>query len=61
MPAKTNSRGHDGGPFGLIVIDDGADEIPASVESMTERQLVIAYLDPDVAGTGGDTLITGSL
>lgn len=50
-----------GGAFGLIVIDDGADEIPASVASMTERQLVIGYLDPDVAGTGGDTLITGTL
>jgi FtsP/CotA-like multicopper oxidase with cupredoxin domain len=50
-----------GGAFGLIIIDDGADGIPASVASMTERQLVIAYLDPDVAGTGGDTLITGTL
>jgi FtsP/CotA-like multicopper oxidase with cupredoxin domain len=50
-----------GGAFGLIVIDDSADGIPATVASMEERQLVIAYLDPDVAGTGGDTLITGSL
>ena len=50
-----------GGAFGLIVIDDGADGIPAVVASMTERQLVIGYLDPDAAGTGGDTLITGSL
>lgn len=49
------------GAFGLIVIDDGADGIPAEVEAMTERELVIAYLDPDVAGTGGDTLITGNL
>ena len=50
-----------GGAFGLIVIDDAADGIPAEVASMSERQLVIAYLDPDVAGTGGDTLITGTL
>jgi FtsP/CotA-like multicopper oxidase with cupredoxin domain len=50
-----------GGAFGMIVIDDGEDGIPASVAAMEERQLVIAYLDPDVAGTGGDTLITGTL
>ncbi len=50
-----------GGAFGLIIIDDSADVIPASVASMTERPLVIGYLDPDVAGTGGDTLITGTL
>jgi FtsP/CotA-like multicopper oxidase with cupredoxin domain len=50
-----------GGAFGLIVVEDAADGIPAKVASMTERQLVIAYLDPDVAGTGGDTLITGTL
>jgi len=50
-----------GGAFGLIVIDDGADGIPASVASMTERPLVIGFLDPDAAGTGGDTLISGTL
>jgi FtsP/CotA-like multicopper oxidase with cupredoxin domain len=50
-----------GGAFGLIIIDDSADGIPASVASMTERPLVIGYLDPDAAGTGGDTLITGTL
>lgn len=50
-----------GGAFGLIIIDDGADGIPPEVSAMEERQLVIAYLDPDVAGTGGDTLITGTL
>ena len=50
-----------GGAFGMIVIDDSLDGIPASVAAMEERQLVIAYLDPDVAGTGGDTLISGSL
>lgn len=50
-----------GGAFGLIVVDDSDDGIPATVASMDERKLVIAYLDPDVAGTGGDTLITGTL
>jgi FtsP/CotA-like multicopper oxidase with cupredoxin domain len=50
-----------GGAFGMIVIDDSSDEIPASVAAMEERQLVVAYLDPDVAGTGGDTLISGTL
>jgi hypothetical protein len=50
-----------GGAFGLIVVDEALDGIPDPVANMTERQLVIAYLDPDVAGTGGDTLITGTL
>jgi len=50
-----------GGAFGLIVIDDSADGIPDSVDSMTERPLVVGYLDPNAAGTGGDTLITGTL
>ena len=49
------------GAFGLIVIDDQFDGIPQRVEAMEERQLVVAYLDPAVAGTGGDTLISGSL
>lgn len=45
----------------MIVIDDSADEIPVNVAAMEERQLVVAYLDPNVAGTGGDTLISGTL
>jgi len=50
------------GAFGLIVIDDSADgNIPQNVRDMEERQLVVAFLDPDVAGTGGDTLISGTL
>ena len=49
------------GAFGMIVIDDGGDGIPPGVDAMTERQLVVAYLDPSVAGKGGDTLITGTL
>jgi hypothetical protein len=28
---------------------------------MQERQLIVAYLDPSVAGTGGDSLISGTL
>jgi FtsP/CotA-like multicopper oxidase with cupredoxin domain len=50
-----------GGAFGLILVDDSGDGLPQSVADMTERQLVIAYLDPDVAGTGGDSLISGTL
>lgn len=50
-----------GGSFGQIIIDDSNDGIPANVAAMTERQLVVAYLDPTVAGTGGDTLMSGSL
>jgi len=50
-----------GGAFGMIVIDDSGDNIPDDVAAMEERQLVIAYLDPNVAGTGGDTLISGTL
>jgi FtsP/CotA-like multicopper oxidase with cupredoxin domain len=57
-----------GGAFGLILIDDSRDlvdgtgeGVPQSVLDMTERQLVIAYLDPSVAGTGGDSLISGTL
>jgi len=49
------------GAFGLIVIDDQYDNIPDTVAAMEERQLVVAYLDPAVAGTGGDTLISGTL
>jgi FtsP/CotA-like multicopper oxidase with cupredoxin domain len=50
-----------GGAFGQIVIDDGGDGIPAGVAAMAERQLVIAYLDPSAAGTGGDTILGGTL
>ena len=49
------------GAFGLMIVDDSGDGIPANVAAMTERQLVVAFLDPGVAGTGGDTLITGTL
>lgn len=50
-----------GGAFGQMIIDDANDGIPANVAAMTERQLVVAYLDPGVAGTGGDTLMSGTL
>jgi FtsP/CotA-like multicopper oxidase with cupredoxin domain len=49
------------GAFGLIVIDDSLDPKPVNVAAMTERELIVAFLDPSVAGTGGDTLISGSL
>lgn len=49
------------GGFGLIVIDDGNDQLPANVAAMEERHLILGYLDPSTAGTGGDTLVTGSL
>ncbi len=50
-----------GGAFGLLIVDDSADGIPSNVAAMTERQLAIGYLDPSVAGTGGDTLVSGTL
>lgn len=49
------------GGFGLIVIDDSADQIPANVAAMEERQVQIVYLDTAAAGTGGDALISGTL
>ncbi len=49
------------GGFGLIVIDDGNDGIPASVAAMAERHVIIGYLDTNAAGTGGDSLVSGTL
>jgi FtsP/CotA-like multicopper oxidase with cupredoxin domain len=49
------------GAFGLLIIDDSQDGIPPNVAAMTERQLAVGFLDPDVAGTGGDTLVSGTL
>jgi suppressor of ftsI len=49
------------GAFGLLIVDDSLDGIPGGVADMTERQLAIGFLDPSVAGTGGDTLISGTL
>lgn len=50
-----------GGAFGLLIIDDSADGIPANVAAMSERQVVLGFLDPGAAGTGGDTLMSGTL
>ena len=49
-----------GGAFGLIIIDDAADNIPANVAAMQEKQLVIGYIDPSAAGAGGDVLLNAS-
>ena len=49
------------GAFGMLIIDDSQDGVPPNVAAMTERQLAIGFLDPEVAGTGGDTLISGTL
>ena len=48
------------GGFGFIIIDDGQDQLPANVAAMEERQILIGYLDPTAAGTGGDTLVSGT-
>lgn len=50
-----------GGAFGLLLVDDSNDGIPLGVAGMTERPLVVGFLDPTVAGAGGDTLISGTL
>jgi FtsP/CotA-like multicopper oxidase with cupredoxin domain len=49
------------GGFGFIMIDDGGDEIPPNVAAMEERHILIGYLDTGAAGTGGDTLVSGTL
>jgi hypothetical protein len=47
--------------FGLLIVDDAADGIPASVAAMTERQVILGFLDPAAAGAGGDVLMGGTL
>lgn len=49
------------GGFGFIIIGDGGDGIPANVAAMEERQILIGYLDTNAAGTGGDSLVSGTL
>jgi FtsP/CotA-like multicopper oxidase with cupredoxin domain len=49
------------GGFGFIIIDDALDGIPANVAAMTERQVLIGYLDTSAAGTGDDSLVSGTL
>ena len=49
------------GAFGLIIIDDAGDDLPPSVEAMTEQHLALGFLEPGNArGTGGDSLISGT-
>ena len=48
------------GGFGFIIIDDSQDQIPDNVAAMEERQVLIGYLDPSVAGNGGDTIVSGT-
>ncbi|MDH3974207.1 MAG: multicopper oxidase domain-containing protein [Deltaproteobacteria bacterium] len=50
-----------GGAFGLLIVDDSNDGIPQGVAGMTERELVVGFLDPGAAGAGGDTLMSGTL
>jgi FtsP/CotA-like multicopper oxidase with cupredoxin domain len=50
-----------GGAFGLLLVDDSNDGIPSGVAGMTERQLVVGYVDRGAAGAGGDTLLSGTL
>jgi FtsP/CotA-like multicopper oxidase with cupredoxin domain len=50
-----------GGMFGMMIVDDANDGIPATVASMEEKQFVFGFLDPGAAGTGGDVLMSGSL
>ncbi|MFM2207641.1 MAG: hypothetical protein RL213_1616 [Bacteroidota bacterium] len=50
-----------GGLFGMLIVDDANDGMPANVAAMSEKQLVLGYLDKAAAGTGGDVLLSGSL
>jgi suppressor of ftsI len=50
-----------GGAFGMLIIDDSQDQIPEHVAAMEEKHFVLGFLDPAAAGTGGDTLIKGTL
>lgn len=49
------------GALAMVLIDDSNDGIPANVAAMEEKLLTMAYLDPSVAGTGGDMLVSGTL
>jgi FtsP/CotA-like multicopper oxidase with cupredoxin domain len=50
-----------GGMFGMLIVDDNNDGLPANVAGMEEKILAIGFVDPAVAGTGGDQLISGTL
>ncbi|MDH5766179.1 MAG: multicopper oxidase domain-containing protein, partial [Gammaproteobacteria bacterium] len=58
------------GAFGMMIIDDKFDgqiingqyaDLPAHVRAMEERLLTLVDLDPSVSGTGGDTIVSGTL
>jgi FtsP/CotA-like multicopper oxidase with cupredoxin domain len=50
-----------GGAFGLLLVNDSNDGVPSGVAGMTERQLVVGFVNPSAAGTGSDTLLSGTL
>lgn len=50
-----------GGMFGMLIVDDGQDGIPSNVANMTEREIILGFLDPAAAGTGGDQIMSGTL
>jgi len=50
-----------GGMFGMLIVDDSNDGMPANVAGMEEKILAIGFVNPAVAGTGGDQLISGTL
>jgi FtsP/CotA-like multicopper oxidase with cupredoxin domain len=49
------------GAFGLLLIGDEQDNIPANVAAMQEKHIVMGFLDPASAGAGGDTLVESTL
>ena len=49
------------GGFGFIIIDDSGDGLPPNIADMEEQHILIGYLDPSASGTGGDTLVSGTL
>jgi FtsP/CotA-like multicopper oxidase with cupredoxin domain len=49
------------GGFGLIVIGDSGDGLPTEVAAMTEREMVIGFVDPGNSGVSGDTIVAGTL
>lgn len=54
-----------GGAFGMLIIDDANDGMPANVAAMEDRELVFGLLDPTTAnnltGSPDDTLLSGTL
>jgi FtsP/CotA-like multicopper oxidase with cupredoxin domain len=49
------------GAFGLMIVDDSADNMPVNVAAMEEKHMIFGFLDPSSAGTGGDELVGGTL